>query len=319
MGQPTSGDVHVDEALTDFSIAYIQLATNFVAGKALAVKPVDKKSDKYFVFNKDDWNRDDSVKKRAPGERAPRSGFRLSTQSYDADAWWTECPLSDMVQVNADQGLALDVACTKLVTQRCLIRRERQFVSTFMVGSVWGTTVTGGTDFTKWDDYSSDPQKDIDTGKKAVWENTSFVPNKFIVSYPIHQALKRHPAIKDMIKYTSSESVTAEIIAKYLEVDEYLVMYAIYNTALEGLAGSYTGINMTSALLLYNDGDPSLMSPCAGALFAWTGLTAFNESGVAIEQYYDVTTKDDVVRGQFAHDMEITGSALGYYYATAVS
>lgn len=319
MAQPTPQDVHVDAALTDFSIAYIQDATTFIAGRALPVKPVDHKTDKYFIFNKNDWLRDDAVKRRAPGEPAPRSGFTLSTDSYDADAWWTEAPMSDLTVANADPSLPVDRALTALVTQRCLIRRERQFASTFMQSGVWGTTVVGGTDFTAWDDYSSDPQKDIDVGKKAVLTNTGYVPNKLVVGYSVHQALKRHPAIKDQIKYTSSESITAEIIAKYLELDDYLVMQSVYATNKEGGAATYAGVQFTDALLMYSKDEPGIMMPVAGVLFAWSKLTAFNAAGVAIDQYYDVRVKEDVVRGQFAHDMKITGSDLGYYFSAAAA
>lgn len=318
MSQPTSSDVHIDAALTDFSIAYIQDQTNFVAGRALPVRSVPHKSDKFFIFNKNDWLRDDAVKQRAPGEPAPRSGFTISNDSYSAEAWWTAVPMSDMVTANADPALPVDRACTALVTQRCLIRRERQFASTFLATGVWATDKIGGTDFTAWDDYSSDPQKDIDSGKKQILSQTGFEPDKLVVGYSVHQALKRHPLIKDQIKYTSSESITEAIIAKFLEVDEYLVMRAPYATNQEGATGTYAGIDYTDALLMYSK-DGGIMMPVAATLFAWTGLTAYNASGVAIDQFYDVNTKDDIVRGQFAHDMKVTGKDLGYFFSAAAA
>lgn len=319
--QPTPVDVHVDAALSDFSIAYIQDQTNFVAGRAMPVKPVEHKSDKYFIFNKNDWLRDDAVKQRSAGSSAPRSGFTLSTSNYDAEAWWTEAPMSDLVTANADPSVPVDRALTQLITQRCLIRRERQFASTFMGTGKWATdkvgTANSGTDFTSWDDYASDPQKDIDNGKATVLTNTGFEPNKLVVGYKVHQALKRHPLIKDQIKYTSNESITAEIIAKFLELDEYLVMRAVYATNQEGGTAAYAGVEFTDALLMYSKDEPGIMMPCAATIFAWTKLTAFNASGVAIDQYYDVKTKEDVVRGQFAHAMAITGNDLGYFFSGA--
>ncbi len=58
MSQPTSTDVHIDVALTDMSIAYIQSETNYIAGRVHPSKPSDKKTNKYHVFNKNDWFRD---------------------------------------------------------------------------------------------------------------------------------------------------------------------------------------------------------------------------------------------------------------------
>ena len=324
MSQPTSTDLHVDANLTDFSIAYIQDQTNFIAGRAVPIKPVQFKSNKYPIFNKNDWLRDDAVKQRAPGEGAPRSGFTISEGSYSAEAWWTAVPLSEIVTANADPAIPVDRAATQLVTQRALIRRERLFASNFMATGKWGTDVNGtaggGTDFTSWDDYSSDPQKDVDVGKKKVWSQTGFVPNKLTVAYAVHQALKRHPLIKDMIKYVTDESVTAEIIARFLEVDEYLVMMAVYSSSNEGAAApTYAAVNGTDAALWYADGSPALMTPTAAAIFSWTGLTGINDAGIRIDQYYDQDKKEDVVRGEFAFDMKVTGSDLGYFFHNAAA
>lgn len=318
MAQPSNLDVHIDAALTDFSIAYIQDEANFVAGQVFPEKPVDHQTDKYFIFDKNDWLRDDAVGKRAPGEVAPRSGFTLGTDSYSADAWWTEVPLSNMVISNQDPALMLDQAATRLVTQRMLIRRERIFASKFFTAGVWGTSLVGGTDFTLWSDYSSDPQTDIDTGRETVLVNTGRMPNCLTVGFKVHNALKRHPLIKDMYKYTSAASITEDMIAKAFELDKYVVAKASYATNAEGGTKAYAFANGNNALLTYNDGSTSIMEPCAGAIFAWTGLNPGGGSNVAIDQRYDPNTMDDIVRGQFAFDMKVTGADLGYFFGGAV-
>lgn len=319
MSQPTPQDVHIDMALTDFSVAYVQDEGNFIATQVFPRKPVPHMTNKFFIFNKNDWLRDDAMKIRAPGEPAPRSGFTLSTDSYDAQPYWTEVPLSDMVQKNADPSLPLDQAATRLVTQRALIKFDRLFVSKAFATGKWGTDYVAGTDFTAWDDYASDPQKDIDTAQALILKNTGREPNCLTVGYRVHKALKRHPIIKDMYKYTSSESITEAMLAQALELDKYVVAKSSYATNAEGGTAAYDFIAGQNALLSYNDGSPSIMEPCAGATFAWTDLTAVNSAGVAIDRYYDVKTKDDCVRGQFAFDIKITGSDLGAFFSNAAS
>lgn len=316
MSQPTPQDVHVDAALSDFSIAYFQDETNFIWRSAFPQKPVQHMTNKFFIFNKNDMLRDDAVKKRAPGEKAPRSGFTLSKDSYDCDAWWTEIPLSDMVVRNADPSIMLDQAATRTVTQRMLIRGERLWADNFFSTGIWGTDLTPSV---LWSDYSSDPEADIDTAKETVLQNTGRMPNKMIVSYQVHNRLKRHPIIKDAYKYTSSKSITAEMLAAFFELDEYLVSKASYATNEEGAAGAYSFIAGKNALLVVADGSPSIMEPCAGATFTWTELTAVNSAGIAIDQYYDVTTKEDVIRGQFAFDQKVTGSDLGYFFSGCIA
>lgn len=320
MPQPNVSQVHVDAALSDFSIAYIQDATNFIAGQVFPTKPVQHQSDKFFIFDSDDWRRDDAVKMRAPGEQAPRSGFRLSTDSYLADSWWTEVPISDLVKRNADAALGnLDEAATRLVTQRMLIRRERLFVANYFTTGVWGTDVVGGTDFTVWSDYASDPQKDIQEGQAKILEETGKEANCLTVGFRVHQALKRHPLIKDMYKYTSSASITEAMIANALELEKYVVAKASYNTNVEGAVAVTSFVAGANAMLTVSDGSPSIMEPCAGAIFDWSGLNGAANSGVAIDSYYDVKTKDDIVRGEFAFDMKVTGSDLGYFFSGAIA
>ena len=65
MPQPTVEDVHVDAALTNISIAYIQQADHFIAGRAFPRVVVEKQSDKYFSYTQPDWFRDEA-EVRAP-------------------------------------------------------------------------------------------------------------------------------------------------------------------------------------------------------------------------------------------------------------
>lgn len=319
MGQPTPSDVHVDAALTDFSLAIIQDPNNFQAGNA-PVKPVNHKSDKYHIFTAADWLRDDAVKRRAPGTGAPRSGFSLSNTTYDATPWWTEVPLDELTMDNADPSIPIDEVATRLVTHRMLIRRERIYATNFLnTDSVWGTDVTGASDFTQWNDAASDPENDIATGKRTVLLNTGYEPNTLEVSYDVHIALKRHPMIKDRIKHVSDESITAAIIARFFEVDNYIVYRAVYDTAAEGASASMSFVVGKHAVLSYQDRAPGIMTPTATAAFVWTGLTGINDLGVAIDQYRDERTKEDIVRGQFAFDLKLTGSALGYRFKSAVA
>lgn len=316
---PTPRDVHIDAALTDFSIAYIQDATNFVADRVFPCVPVQHMTDKYWIFDKNDYRRDDAVKKRAQGQAAPRSGFRLSTDSYSADSWWTEIPISDLLTRNADPAIMLDQVATQIVTQRMLIRRERLFAAEFFTTGIWGTDVVGGTDFTVWSDYASDPQKNIDTAKELILAETGRMPNKLTVGYKVHNALKRHPSIKDLYKYTSADSITEAMIANALELDEYIVAKASYSSNTEGAAAVEGFITGNNALLTVSDNAQSIMQPSAGAIFDWSELNGVSNFGVGIDQYYDQQTKDDIIRGEFAFDMKVTGSDLGYFFSGAIA
>lgn len=319
MAQPTANQAHIDGALTDFSVAYVQDADNFVADKVFPVKPVDHMTDKYHVFNKNDWLRDDAVVKDAPGTKTPRSGFTLSQDSYSAEPWKTGVAISAIVRGNADPAVPLDEAATELATQRMLIRRERLFVENFFTTGVWATDLVGGTDFAAFSDYSSDPQKTIDDAQANVLEATGKLPGTLCVGYRVHKALKRHPIIKDAYKYTSADSITEEMIARVLELDRYVVSKASYATNVEGATAVTSFIAGGNALLVYNDESPSIMSACAGAIFAWSNAPGSNNSaGIVVDRFYDEDAEEEVIRGKFAFDMKATGTDLGVFLSGAI-
>ncbi|GIV81719.1 MAG: hypothetical protein KatS3mg051_1073 [Anaerolineae bacterium] len=66
MTSPTRSDVHVDAVLTGISVAYIQSQTDFIATRVFPIVPVDKRSDVFYTYTKNDWFRDEAQR---PGAR----------------------------------------------------------------------------------------------------------------------------------------------------------------------------------------------------------------------------------------------------------
>ena len=136
MPQPTVSDVHVDAILTNMSVAYIQSQTNFVANQVFPSIPVEKQSDKYFVYTKGDWFRDEA-EVRAPASPSAGSGYTLSTSTYNALVYAFHKDVDDQTRANSDNPLAPDRDATTFITQRMLLRQEIQWTSDFFTTSVW--------------------------------------------------------------------------------------------------------------------------------------------------------------------------------------
>ena len=155
--QPTNSDVHVDAALTNISIAYLQDESTFIADKVFPIVPVSKQSDKYFIYDRNDFFRDEA-KKRAPNTESAGGGYNLGTDSYFADVWAFHKDVADQTTSNEDEVIDGESDAAEFTMQKLLIRRERQFVTKYMATGIWTTDKTGGTDFVKWDDEAaSDP------------------------------------------------------------------------------------------------------------------------------------------------------------------
>ena len=103
MAQPTPQSMHVDAILTNISIAYKN--SLYIGDRVFPMVPVKKQSDKYFVYPKGAWFRDEAAL-RSPGASGRKGGYELSTDGYFADeyTWDTPVPVEDIE--NADIPLS---------------------------------------------------------------------------------------------------------------------------------------------------------------------------------------------------------------------
>jgi hypothetical protein len=331
MPSPTLQQVHVQAALTMISVAYLQDETFYVADKAFPVVPVEHQTDVYFKFSKDDFLRDEA-QLRADATESAGGGFNLtSSSSYTANVWAYHKDLGPQTRNNADPAVNLDIAITKFVMQKLLIRRERFWSTQYIKTGLWGTDNTGtagGTPGTTtpayWnDDANGDPFTDIAVGQTTILQNTGYEANTLLLTWPVYQALRKHPLVIDRIKYTTradAVKITPDLLAAAFDVDRVLVSKAVYNTASEGNTFSGSFINGKNALLCHVAPEPGLMLPTAGYTFAWRGFSGLNNMGVRVSQIPLPCLGLETVRteGEMAFDMQAVSTDLGYYWSGIV-
>jgi hypothetical protein len=258
MPQPTVRDVHLDAMLSNLSVAFTQDTSGFIATKVFPVIGVDKKSDKYYVYPKGDWLRDEA-RLRADSEESAGGGYVLSSDSYEADVYAYHKDVGDQVRDNADSPINVDRDATAFVMTKMLLRMEKQWATDFFTTSKWGTDITGvttapanATEARQWTDYAnSTPIEDIDKAKRKIKRMTGYRANTLVLGYDVFQALKNHPDIIERFKYTSSRVVTEEILAALFGIDRIFVADSIINTAQKGLTDSISFIHGRHALLLH--------------------------------------------------------------------
>lgn len=316
MPQPPLQSVHVDAILTNMSVAYMQRQDNFIAGKVFPILPVDKKSDLYFSYTKNDWFRDEA-QLRAPSTESAGSGYGLSTVQYNCDVFAHHKDVSDQIRANADIPLMMDRDAVEFVTSRLLLRQEIQWCTDYFTTSVWATdkTVTH-----TWDDYTtSDPINDVETGKEAILGVTGFEPNTLVLGYQVFRQLKNHPDIVDRYKYTSADAITAEMIAKIFDIDRILVAKAVKATNHEGATAAYSFTHGKNALLCYSAPAPSLLTPSAGYIFAWRGISEGLGQNIGTKSIPMPWLETTRVEGQIAFDDKVVATDLGYFFSSVVA
>ena len=315
MPQPTGSDVHIDQPLTNISIAYIQRAENYVATKIFPTVRVQKKTDKYFTFDKNDFLRDEA-KLRAPATESEGSGYGVSNASYSCDVYAFHKDVDDQTAANTDAPLDPEGDAARFVAQRMLTRLERKFMTDFFATSIWATDATPGT---LWNDALSDPIGDMDTAKEAILGVTGYDPNTLLLGYQVFRQLKNHPDIVDRIKYTTSDVVTEALLAKYFGVDRVLVSRAVYASNNEGETAAYAFAGGKHALLAYVAPSPSLLTPSAGYTFIWDNVSDGQNNVIGTVRIPIPEKRVVRVESQMAFDNKPVSTDLGYFFNGAVA
>lgn len=335
--QPSRSDVHVNRPLTNISIAFVQDDRNFVAGRVFPQIPVGKQSDAYFEYLHGEFTRDEMAE-RAPGTESAGGTYEIGQNTYYARTRAYHRDIPDPVRANADSPLSLDREATLFVTHKGLISRERQWVSRYFTqaapGDVWTFDVDGvasaptaaasfdprnnsNNDVLQWNDAASNPIEDIRRGKREVLQQTGFEPNKLTLGRPVYDALVDHPDIVGRIdrgQTTGAARANLVTLADLFEVDEVLVMNAIYNSAVKGQTAVHQFIGGKNALLSYAPAAPGLMTPSAGYTFNWTGLNGSGNEGMRIKKFYMDHIESDRVEIDMSYDQKVISKDLGYFF-----
>ncbi len=326
MPNPTASDVHVNAALTNISVAYMQEENSFVADKVFPMVPVPKQSDRYFVYDKGDFFRAEA-QLRAPGTASAGSGFSIdNTPSYFADVYAIHKDIDDQIRANSDAAINPDRDATLYVTQQLMMRREIVWATNFFADNIWTGSTNGGDiqvgDLLNglWSAAGSTPIEDVDRQADAMQRLTGYRPNKMVVGTEVHRVLKNHPDVLDRIRYTQEGIVTEQLLASLLGVDEYLVARATNNTANAGATDSMAYISGSNdALLVYSAPSPGLMVPSAGYMFSWNGLLGSGAMGNRIKNFRMEHLASDRIEGELAFAAELVSAQLGCFFRNCVS
>ncbi len=321
------GTLHVDRYLTNYSVQYVQDTRSFIAQRAASVVPVLKQTDKYVVYDRGYFWRDEAVP-RPLGGRPQQIGYKLGEGTYSAVEYALEHVVDDRQRANVDDPIRLDELATRLLTQKNLIKQDRVWAQRFFTTGKWTMETAGitstpvpGSSFLQFSDAHSDPIGTIDYYKDLINESTGFMPNTLVLGAGVRRILRSHPDIADRIKYTQTGIADEDVLGKLFEVPNVLVARSIYNAAAEGQADNFNYIvDQTAMLLAYIEPNPGLDSPTAIANWAWTGLLpgATNTIGGVMERGRDDRAHSDYFQGRMAWDLTQVAPDLAVFFRATV-
>ena len=323
---PKMQDAHIDRAMTNISVAYLQDASAFIADKVFPIVPVRRQSDVFYVYNKGDFMRDEAQVRGAGTESAGGDYGVAASDPYHCRKHAFHYDVTEEERANYDEPLNADTDATEFVSQKMLIRREMEWASKFFKTGVWGTEITG-TDSNpssgqaiKWNLATSNPILDITNAAVQMASETGYRPNTLVLSPFAFNALKNHEDILDRIKYTQKGIVTTDLLATLFEVQHVYVAWSVVNSAAKGATDSVSFIMGKHALLCYANPSPALRKPSAGYIFAWTGLEGAGAYGNRIVRLpMDVLgLGTERIEGEIAFDAQKICGDLGVFFKDIV-
>ena len=307
----TPSAVHVDQPLTNLTLAYAQSQENFIADKVFPTVGVQKQSDKYYIYDRANMNRTGDVEKLAPRTEVNRIGMTISNSSYFADVYGLGMDFDEQTLANEDAALEIRSAGAETLAMRLMIHREEQFATNFFSDNIWGTNydgagATAGTNFLYWDDAAAKPIQNVtDLRRVMQLKSGGFKPNTMVVGKEVRDALVNNADILARLNggatVTNTALVTDAKLAEIFEVENFYVMEAVKNSSVEGVAESNAFIGGKHAMLCYTPNNAGLMSPAAGLTFAWNNLEGVNNLGITVESFSD----DALKRQQIAEMIQV--------------
>lgn len=302
-------DVVVDPALSNVSIKYTN--DTFIADIVLPMVKVAKQTGKYYIYDKSNLRIDKT--NRAAGSAANEIDFGVApTGTFACDDHALKGFVADEIQDQADAALNPLVDETETVTEKLLLDRESN-AATLLTSTSNLTQNTTLANTAQWSDYNnSDPIGDIRTARTTIHQNTFKKPNTLIMSKLVWDTLVDHPAIIERIKYSQLGVVTAELMARVLQVEKIVVAEAGQNTAVEGQTDVLAYVWGKHAIVCYIAPKISIKMLTLGATFTY--------STRLVKRWRDEDREGTYVRiGNDNYVQKIIAAAAGYLIKNAIA
>lgn len=309
---PLNSQVHNSKPLENISVAYAN--QSFIANLLSPNVPVKHETDSYYVYSKDSLIIPDTH--RADGAESKEASFSLSTASYTVQGHALSDLITDRKRQNADPAIDLEKDTTEYLTEKIMMRKEYDLLTAISTKSNWAQEYSLTSTFA-WNANTalSNPIALALSVGSTIAKNSGYLPNVCAIDYSTFIALKEHISIVDRVKYTSSESIGENMIAKLFNIDKLLVSRAVYNTNEEGMADSMSFMMTDCAWFGYVEKSPGLKKP--SALYSFVTTNA-NNSPMSVKKWREESRGGDKVEVNHMYQHKIVASDCAFYVGNTI-
>lgn len=287
----------------------------FVGTRLLPWADIPNRSMKVIRFGKDAFRRYLDTR-RAPGAETRRIqvGYAADPVSLKQEA--LEALVPDEISEDAASVPGIDLAATSISQVQDIIALGREVEIATMVRNpaTYGANnriVLAGAD--QWSDGASTPKDDVKDAREAVRRMIGRYPNVMLIGPAVFNALDDHPRIAEKFKYTSSDSITAAMLAKYFDLDEVIVGKAVVLDEDAGDADPARDVWGNDVVLAYVPKGSNFLVPAFGYTYRLKGFPAVNQP------YYENNRKSWVYPVTEEFRPYVTGAEGGFLIQAAAA
>ena len=211
---PDGKKLQINPELTGFSVAY-KPSQGFVGKTIFPPVPVDKESGEYFKFDTECESArltDDILGLTAEAKTVE---WANSTDKYLTQ----DRGLQHLVPNKSENQATFPLKRqgTLIVLDKMALAHENR-VKNKIVAAVTASSRTGNAS-KKWTDSTANIPKDIETVKGRLGRKA----NTLVIPVLVFNAMKFHPSLTDLIKYTGKPIVTADLLASLFDIEKVLI------------------------------------------------------------------------------------------------
>lgn len=306
---------HIDAALTNYALRYRN--NELIADEIAPRVEVDRQSDKYPVFGRENMEGASLDDTRAPSAQALEVKRSMSTDSYFCPdhARKSTYPLEESQNNTFDSTRQ---AVTQLLMDQILLGHEyrtAKLVTTAANLPAGNKVQLAGNDQWNSGDAAADPFGDMDTARDAVMQKTGKMPNLLVLGYQVFSALTRLALVKSLLSDNKNRVVTLADLQELFKVPRIIVGSAVSRSA-----GVNSFIWGKHAVLLYTQAATSKEDVSACKTFVWRNAPrSTNGMIVGMQPHPFDDTQSEIQRVHFYHDEKITASESIYLIEDAVA
>ncbi len=285
----------------------------FVASEIAPPVRVPKTEFSYYEFSKTRFRIPQLL--RAPKTEFKRGDIGVEVKTGETKEYGWEEPIDDSERTDFENDIDLEMEKAEDATDIVLLGYEKRVATLLRSTSNLTQNITlSGT--SQFNDYTnSDPVGVFQTGRKTIHKATGKMPNLALISFPVFETLREHPKVRDHFKYTSSASITAEMLARFFELGRVVVAGALEDTAKEGQTESLDYVWGKDIIMAYVAPRPGKYRPSLAYTF-WTPVKGQRR---VVEMYREEKITSDILRVHEKDGEKLIHAKCGYLIKNAIA